>query len=1011
MSLGEDGARAGALGLVTRTGGVLLAWALVLAAENVGVGLTYRDVFAGSWEMALARRALSPLLLAALVPAAVVLTLVAQFLARADADAWRRKVAMGLGAVTAAALGYGITFGRHFASWAARAPFIAVLALAGGLALGWGAPRLAVAARTRPTVVALVGVAGAAGCWWADAHVLPRLYPAFHAALFGGVLVAAAALVLPLRKEPFVRYASWAALAVGVVSAARARASAVAVRSADNLRMVLVEHAPLLGRGASLAAWLAPPLEDDAPAEGAQRPGPARALDWTGRDILLVSIDALRADHVGAYGYARRTTPNLDALAREGATFRAAYCPTPHTSYSVTSMMTGKYMRPLLALGVGEDSETWAAYARRYGYRTAAFYPPAVFFIDAARFGRFEERGLDFEYRKVEFASPKLRGEQIDAYLATAPAAAPLFLWVHLFEPHEPYVMHAEHPFGAAGSPTDVDAYDSEIALADEGLGAIVTSFRRARPGAVVVITADHGEEFGEHGGRYHGTTVYEEQVRVPLVVVGPGVPAQDIGAPVQTIDLLPTVLSALGVPRPPRIRGRDLGPLLAQKDVVDAGAAFAETDDYTLYARGAERLVCARKAAACSLYDIATDPGETHDLSTEREAAARELRKATRALVRDAARYEAGEGADLPEALRRGLMGDVDAAPDVAALLDDARVELRRRAAEVLFRLHVRETAPALARALARDEDVTVKRFAAVALVRVRAAARVDAGEADAGAEEGVLLVAALLTDADVAWRRRAALAFAEHGDARGETELLKWWAAEGPPAAGGAGLGFEDARELLDALVRTHARDAAALLVKGLADVRLRQYIATALGELGDPRAKGALLAAFAEERYVSARGSEARALVALGARAELAAPLARFAGLPEPMPDAVEIAGQAGLLVAEHGGWLARAPVPVVDVALVRPRGPSRLLVQVGGDGGVKGTCDGATLAFTKVQGGSVAEVSVPDAGGAKGLVHVEAPGGVRALWLVAASEELPPPPPRAWRGADGSDGGTD
>ena len=112
------------------------------------------------------------------------------------------------------------------------------------------------------------------------------------------------------------------------------------------------------------------------------------AIDLRGRDVVLISVDALRADHVGAYGYGRPTTPRLDRLAAEGVVFEAAYTPTPHTSYAVSSLMTGKYIRPLVLQGLGDDSETWAQHLQRYGYKTAGFYPPAVFFIDGERFTR-----------------------------------------------------------------------------------------------------------------------------------------------------------------------------------------------------------------------------------------------------------------------------------------------------------------------------------------------------------------------------------------------------------------------------------------------------------------------------------------------------------------------------------------------------------------------------------------------------------------------------------------------
>src|SRR5262249_24122874 len=144
------------------------------------------------------------------------------------------------------------------------------------------------------------------------------------------------------------------------------------------------------------------------------------------------------------------------------------------------------------------------------------------------------------------------------------PADRRVFLWVHLFEPHEPYEAHPEHPFGDR----DVDRYDAEIAAADEGIDAIIAAVRARRPTAVTIVTADHGEEVSERGGRYHGTTVYEEQVRVPLVVNAPGLFAPHrVRAPVQLIDLLPTVLAGLEIPRPARVRGADLGPLLAAEE------------------------------------------------------------------------------------------------------------------------------------------------------------------------------------------------------------------------------------------------------------------------------------------------------------------------------------------------------------------------------------------------------------------------------------------------------------
>src|SRR4029078_2720086 len=121
-------------------------------------------------------------------------------------------------------------------------------------------------------------------------------------------------------------------------------------------------------------------------------PGGQAALSFQRRDVLLVTIDALRADHVGADGYGRKLTPNFDALAARGSVFEHAYCPTPHTSYSVTSLLTGEYLRPCVLRGAGADPDTWSGLLRTYAFRTAAFYPPAVFFIDQSRFTTFEQR-------------------------------------------------------------------------------------------------------------------------------------------------------------------------------------------------------------------------------------------------------------------------------------------------------------------------------------------------------------------------------------------------------------------------------------------------------------------------------------------------------------------------------------------------------------------------------------------------------------------------------------------
>jgi len=970
-------------------GRILLVWAFALALENLVVGFGYRAMFAGYWEMALARQFLSPLLLTVLVPFALLAGLYAEKLRSvAEDDAGRAaKAHAALAFVFGAAVAIAVSTGRHMQSALVRGPFVLVVAGAFAALVHRGAPRLL--ARSAGARAGL-GVALGAVFWLADSFVLPRLYPGFHAACLVLLLVSLA-LAAPALPKVCDRLGV-GAIVLAIVLAPLVKVEARGAARSDNLRMVLLDRAPLLGRAVRIAAWVVPVEEGDEPTADTARPSAEvpRALDWTGADLVLLTVDALRADHVSAYGYPRPTTPAIDALAARGTRFSHAYCPTPHTSYSVTSLLTGKYMKPLLSLGVGEGSETMATHLRRYGYRTAAFYPPAVFFIDEARFTHFRDTGLDFEYRKVEFADRALRVAQVTKYVQNAPKDKPLFLWVHLFEPHEPYVVHDAHVFGGANARrTDVDAYDSEVAEADQTVGEIVRAVEASRPRATFVVSADHGEEFGEHGGRYHGTTVYEEQVRVPLVVVGAGVRVQTLEAPVETIDVLPTALSALGIPRPARVRGRDLGPVLKDGELTPAqkaGFAFAETDDFTLVAEGAERLVCARKIAACSLYDLAHDPAQSHDIAPG-SPRAKALRKRLAETERDHGRYEGGQ--KLPDALRRGKQGEADAAEDVAALFEDASVEVRREAAEVAFLLNrPAATANGARRAFGREEDLTTKRFLALTLVRGK--------EPDPAARS---VVEGLMSEADLAWRRRGALALADAGDPKGAAVLAAWLEVQGPEA-----LELDRAREIMALLGRHRAKVGVPALVSKLADLRQRPYAADALGAIGDPSARDPLLTAFGVERYRPTRVKLASALLAVGTKEEMFPLLARFGGVPEPLENVVTVARLAGLLVPKRGGIAASGDGGAAGRlagALMVPAGAFRVLVEAAGPGLPVVTVSGVAVAArgTSAPTLTAAEVAGEPKGGPREIV-VTHPAGLLGVLVVPLAEELPPPPKEAW-----------
>jgi arylsulfatase A-like enzyme len=876
---------------------ILCSW-LVLGIEWLVVLLLKGNHMAGLWEVQNGSLLLLPIALSAGALSGLCAVPLWNSLRQAEQRHTARLQLAAYVALLSTAVAFAISGGRHFAAPGVRVAFLAVAGSAAMLLVYWCGPALSRRfSRSSSHAVAFAVALCCIALELCNRFVLVRLYPEWHALLALFVLLLAPGLAW--RREVSGKLLKLAVLTSTAIALATLVPSARRLSTFDNFRWVLLEQAPLLGQGVRLDAALLSALDEWAPRdatrsiakgagsstpEAASPPGkPPNQLDWRGRDILLVTMDAVRADHVGAYGYPRPTTPHLDALARDGVVFEQAYCATPHTSYSLTSMLTGKYLRPLLLQGTGEDSATLADVLRVYGYVTAAFYPPAVFFIDRDRFARFEQAGLGFEYRKVEFMEGEGRVAQVADYLRGVSSERRVFLWVHLFAPHEPYEAHPEHDFGMR----DLDRYDSEVAFTDATVGKLVALLRQRDPRAVAIVTADHGEEFGDHGGRYHGSSVYDEQVRVPLVISIPDSTVRGrVPSPVQTIDLFSTLHSALHIPLSPKIRGRDLSGLITQPQHKSPGFAFAETDEQTLLAQDSLRLICERKVGACRLFDVASDAAQQRDIAQDRRKSFSDLRDQLRELNASHGEYERRGASDAterwPAAILRGLTGDADAAADLAGLLDDSNVAVRRKASELLFRLHNPDSAAALRLSMTREEDAITRRYAALALTRLG---------------QGAPLVYDLLSlssgsgQEDLHWRRWAALVLAETGDARGEKELLAWWTTDRP-------VDFEDSRALIAALARIKSRDAAWSLAKALGDVRLRPYLARALAAIGEETARGPLLAQLEQERYHGNRAVLLDALLALGAKGEIEMVLRRFLGVPDPVENGVAAAVAVGL-----------------------------------------------------------------------------------------------------------------
>jgi len=510
---------------------------------------------------------------------------------------------------------------------------------------------------TRPAVVLLPGER--------LTYALPELAPA---------------PVLELRLGP------WApALLAGRTGSARLRAVA---RDGAGGEHALLTRAVTLPERADDGAWVAleaalPPdtralelsVEGDGPlAIGA--PLVRAAADGPHRpNVLLVSIDTLRADHVGCYGATGARTPNLDRLAARGLRCADASAQAPYTLPSHASILTGQF--PSVHGVVAHESTLGAVRSTslaellaRAGYATRAFtaggFVNAAFGLDQG-FDGFSEidpiREADSHYYRtlarkhgLAQATQLLEEQGFAAVLRWLDAAGPepFFLFLHTYTVHDydgprrfltcssvecahPRVaLRTETPEEAAAYTPEMRAhvqhlYDGALAYTDERLGTILARLeaRGLLEETLVVVTSDHGEEFFEHGNLQHGRTLYEELLSIPLLFAGPGVPARTLERPAMQIDVAPTVLARLGLAPPPHAQGIDLlGRSWPERAVwSEVESRFARR--YALRTEAGEKTIHGPLGAevrfpstrAWELYELAADPREQHDLAGAADA------------------------------------------------------------------------------------------------------------------------------------------------------------------------------------------------------------------------------------------------------------------------------------------------------------------------------------------------------------------------------------------------------
>jgi arylsulfatase len=420
-------------------------------------------------------------------------------------------------------------------------------------------------------------------------------------------------------------------------------------------------------------------------------------------NVLLITIDTLRADHLGAYGYARPTSPNIDRLAREGVLFRRAVSQWPKTSPSFASLMSGTYghthgLIRTTAQRMPDHPLMLAELLKAAGYQTWA----AVANVNLARMFNFDQ-GFDTYLESWREEDEQRRTELVTRQglelLSRASRDRPFFLWLHYFDPHARYQPPGPYdgmfvgdrhfdpswqmPFqrevrkDLGGIPTTarlggeeriayyVAQYDAEIRYVDGQVGLLLAALKeRGLDGdTLVILTSDHGESLGEHNYFFeHGRFPYDDCLHVPLIVRLPGRRSGEVRSPVQLIDLLPTVLDLTGLPPDPEAEGKSLrrpleggrtgGPLWEY--------AFSESGysrDYQRSITGerykliyvpdeADRAVM--KRSELELYDLQEDPGETRNLAGERPEVAAQLRERLARWI-----GEGGTGSAAPTAVR----------------------------------------------------------------------------------------------------------------------------------------------------------------------------------------------------------------------------------------------------------------------------------------------------------------------------------------------------------------------
>jgi arylsulfatase A-like enzyme/predicted Zn-dependent protease len=399
--------------------------------------------------------------------------------------------------------------------------------------------------------------------------------------------------------------------------------------------------------------------------------------------VFLITIDTLRADHVHCYGYERIRTPALDSLAEQGIRFKQAFTPSPITNSSHTTIMTGllpsSHGVSDFGVPLAAKYPTLAELLKKEGYQTAAFIGTVI--LDSKNLARGLDRGFEFYDNFPELTTTKSRwgrlerrGMEVEQRAESwleAHSAGAHFVWVHFYDPHDPY--EPPPPYSEVYKDR---LYDGEIAYADSALDRFLTYLKKQGwyEGAMIVVVGDHGEGLGEHHEDTHGIFLYDATTHVPLIVKLPNEreAGRTVEGQVRTTDIMPTVLSLLGIAVPTNLDGESLEPLVTGAEAASR-TVFGETEYPLRFGWAPLRSIRKEgfkfiEAPKPEIYDLRSDPGESHNHYEPWDGTVQKLRKALAELSVKSPALEKASPAAVPastidELHALGYLGSADAA------------------------------------------------------------------------------------------------------------------------------------------------------------------------------------------------------------------------------------------------------------------------------------------------------------------------------------------------------------